>query len=86
MDLYGTYFTDGRWCRNECREIRTLRENVEYERGSVGVRELTMNDLYLAWQMGKLNQDDEYLYAIPTMTEEEVKEKIHNNGELVDWE
>ena len=50
------------------------------------MRKLTMNDLYLAWQMGKLNQDDEFLYVIPIMNNEEVKEKIHYNGELVDWE
>jgi len=54
--------------------------------GGRKMRELTMQDLYLAWQMGKLNHDDEFLDAIPTMSEDEVKMNIHTLDEFIDWE
>ena len=50
------------------------------------MKELTIKHLYLAWQMGKLNQDEEFIDAILFMDEDEVKEHIRNNGELIDWE
>ena len=43
-------------------------------------------EIYLAWQYGKLNKDDESLDKISKMTYEELERAIHENGELIDWE
>lgn len=50
------------------------------------MNELTMKHLHLAWQMGKLNQDEDFMEAILFMDENEVADHIHNNGGLIDWE
>ena len=50
------------------------------------MRELTYYDLYLAWQLGKLNKDSDCLDKIETMTDDEVRDSISNKGELIDWE